>query len=272
MVDQDIVGDLVEPGDERLALPLKAMDGLPRVEKHLLRQVLSLSALPQANVEIAVHGLQVTVVECGERSEVAAAYSPINKGNDSRFIRHLTHGQGHRAELTYDWYSLGRRRRRRLDEIRKVRVPNQRRNALNLSVTTCDALVLVLEDDTVFRTLLLEVLQSEGLQVRACSNFEALRTAAGSTRVGLIVADCWGTSQSRLDCDERQQISELARQAPTILLTGRDWARGVYAADLSVAAILQKPIDLDSLMNAVWSHFRKTELAAPMRLEGREKL
>jgi DNA-binding response OmpR family regulator len=133
-------------------------------------------------------------------------------------------------------------------------------------VTPCNALVLVLEDDPVFRAILLEVLQSEGLQVRACNTFEALRTAAGCSRVGLIVADCWGASQSRLDYVERHQISELARQAPTILLTGREWARKVCPADLSVAAILPKPIDLDRFLSTVWLHLRKTQLVLPKSL------
>jgi PleD family two-component response regulator len=87
------------------------------------------------------------------------------------------------------------------------------------------ARVLVLEDDPVFRDLLVELLADEGFEVALCDSYAAVREAARDPATGIVLADFWGTSHARLTPCERDQIRELASQTPTILLTARAWGR-----------------------------------------------
>jgi DNA-binding NtrC family response regulator len=113
------------------------------------------------------------------------------------------------------------------------------------------ARVIVLEDDAEFLALLVEFLTGEGFDVSTCASYECLRAALRGSSNSIVVADFWGQSHTRLSPDEKAQIRELGRQAPTILLTGRSWAAAATAEEREVACILPKPPLLEDLIAQV---------------------
>jgi DNA-binding NtrC family response regulator len=112
-------------------------------------------------------------------------------------------------------------------------------------------LALILEDDPSFQAVLGELLTDEGLEYRVCDSYPELRAAADEAGVHVIVADFWGTSYVEPTTVERQEIRELGRMAPTIVLTGRSWARHELPEELGVMCLLAKPVDLDRLVENV---------------------
>jgi DNA-binding NtrC family response regulator len=113
------------------------------------------------------------------------------------------------------------------------------------------ALALVLEDDPSFRTVLAELLSDEGLDYRVCHSYAELRAAVDQAGASIVLADFWGTSHLEPTPLERQEIRDLGRRAPTILLTGRSWARHELAEELGVVCLLPKPIDVEQLVEQV---------------------
>jgi DNA-binding NtrC family response regulator len=111
--------------------------------------------------------------------------------------------------------------------------------------------VLVLEDDVDFRRLLLDLLADEGLDASACTTYAALLNAVYGFRRTVVLADFWGASHAELSPHERDEIRELGRHAPTILLTGRAWAVAMTPEELNVACILSKPPALDEVVAQV---------------------
>jgi DNA-binding NtrC family response regulator len=115
------------------------------------------------------------------------------------------------------------------------------------------ASVLVLEDDPDFRRVLVEFLVDEGFDVSICDSYSALREAVRSPGPTIVLADFWGTSHARLSQRERDEILELGRDVPTILLTGRAWAVHASAAELKLVCILPKPARLEDISAQVLS-------------------
>jgi DNA-binding response OmpR family regulator len=111
--------------------------------------------------------------------------------------------------------------------------------------------VLVLEDDLALRGLLEEVLQLETFEVIICESFEEIRGAAAAGRADIIVADFWGGPQRSLSQTGREQIRDLSRLLPIILLTGRTWAGETTAEELGARALMRKPFDLEDLLKAI---------------------
>jgi DNA-binding response OmpR family regulator len=111
--------------------------------------------------------------------------------------------------------------------------------------------VLLLEDDTALRGLLLEALDGEGFVAHACESFKEIRDAAANGEGDIVVADFWGGSQRTLPDSERNEIRELCSHAPVVLLTGRSWAADTSARELGVRALIRKPFDLDDLLSTV---------------------
>jgi hypothetical protein len=90
----------------------------------------------------------------------------------------------------------------------------------------------------------------KGHLVIACRSLLEVHQAAlrGAT---LAIADTWGPGQVTLGPAERQQIVDLARLVPAILISGRVWASHVCARDLGLAGLLLKPFDLQTLIELV---------------------
>jgi DNA-binding response OmpR family regulator len=107
--------------------------------------------------------------------------------------------------------------------------------------------------------LLRDLLQGEGFRVVSCSSLLELHQAAVG-EANLVLTDTWGPSHLTLTACERQQIMDLARLVPTILLTARTWAAHASAYDLGLAAVVSKPFDLESLVNTIRQSATRAEV------------
>lgn len=108
--------------------------------------------------------------------------------------------------------------------------------------------IIVFEDDSVLRSLLIETLELEGYATAEATSFDQALHLAGEEQGQVLVADFWGTSHESLSEDEREQIGALQARARVLLVTGRAWARTATAEQLGVAGIVQKPFDLDRFL------------------------
>ncbi len=106
------------------------------------------------------------------------------------------------------------------------------------------------DDDATLRELLRDVLELEGCSVVVCSSLMELHQAAVRGAM-LAIVDGWGSGHLTLGDIERQQIINLARLVPTVLMSGRTWAAKVTAGELGLVALLPKPFDLQALLDIV---------------------
>src|SRR5215204_1061726 len=106
--------------------------------------------------------------------------------------------------------------------------------------------VLLLEDDSALSQVLTEFLMGEGMTVVAVADRAEARRLADEGSWDVCIADCSPFSQ-----DDRVLFAALSAVAPLILATGRAWTRDASAADLGVVSILQKPYDLEVLLEEV---------------------
>jgi FixJ family two-component response regulator len=112
--------------------------------------------------------------------------------------------------------------------------------------------VFVFDDNQLLRDLLVEVLREDGFSsIVPFDSMAALIRMATRCAPGLIIADSWGDSQRTLAPELKQEIAAVGALAPTILLSGRAWLGDAAAEDLGVACVLQKPVDLDVLTQAI---------------------
>jgi DNA-binding response OmpR family regulator len=99
--------------------------------------------------------------------------------------------------------------------------------------------------------VLLDALSDAGYDVATADSLADARALVADGRRPLLVADFWGRSQFELAEHERQEIADIGRSVPLVLLTGRAWASHVTHLDLGVAAVVHKPFDLDELIEQV---------------------
>jgi DNA-binding NtrC family response regulator len=113
------------------------------------------------------------------------------------------------------------------------------------------ARVLLLEDDAALSAVLVDFLAGEGFEVAACNSYSSLREVLDAADRPIVIADFWGASHAELSPCDRDQIRELGRFTPTVLVTGRAWADAARADELNVVCILPKPVALDELVAQV---------------------
>lgn len=111
--------------------------------------------------------------------------------------------------------------------------------------------ILLVEDEPLVRDLLEAIPTDDGHDVRVFVSYEQILRAACEDSGALVIADFWGLSHQELDDDERQQVVAIARTVPTIVVTGRTWARTITAEELGLVALLRKPFDLDEMATLV---------------------
>jgi DNA-binding NtrC family response regulator len=110
--------------------------------------------------------------------------------------------------------------------------------------------IAIFDDDATVRELLRDVLEAEGCTVVVCSSVMEVHQAAVRGAM-LAIVDGWGPGHLALGDLERQQIIDLARLVPTVLVSGRTWATQVSAGELQVVALLPKPFDVQALVDLV---------------------
>jgi DNA-binding NtrC family response regulator len=107
--------------------------------------------------------------------------------------------------------------------------------------------IYLFEDDAGLRSLLIELLQDElQAQVVVVSSIPEVLRLCEDEPPDLVVADFWGESHLTLSDEERTQIVALGSTAPTVLVSARQWAQQHSPAELSLAAMVSKPIDIDA--------------------------
>jgi DNA-binding response OmpR family regulator len=111
--------------------------------------------------------------------------------------------------------------------------------------------VLLLEDDRALRVVLQDALTAEGYEVSACASLEEVLSIAQPRLSDLLVADFWGHSHHVLGDEDRMEIARLGALLPVLLITGRSWADRSSAEELGIAALLRKPFELDTLLQAI---------------------
>jgi DNA-binding response OmpR family regulator len=120
-----------------------------------------------------------------------------------------------------------------------------------MRVTDGSDKIALYEDDPMIGILLQEVFTEEHLTVLRCSTLSELQSAVDAGDVDVVVADAWGPGNGTLGNLERDQIIELGRHVPLILITGRVWAANLPQGALGTVVIVQKPMDLDHLVSEI---------------------
>ena len=122
---------------------------------------------------------------------------------------------------------------------------------LGIRSVAVQAQLLVLEDDAITRQLLEDALRDEGYSVAVCADCHDVLANAEQSMPALALVDFWGESQGQLSAEEHAEIIDFASRVPTVLMSGRRWAREHQAAELGLLAIVTKPFDLGELFDLV---------------------
>jgi hypothetical protein len=83
MVDVAVVSQAVQPGHEGSALPPIPTDRFPRLEEHLLGEILRLRMATGSEVQVSIDPLDEAIVQLAERVGVVGDDDAIDERNDS---------------------------------------------------------------------------------------------------------------------------------------------------------------------------------------------
>jgi CheY-like chemotaxis protein len=125
-----------------------------------------------------------------------------------------------------------------------------------VSVPQTQNFVLVVEDDRDIRETLVEILQDEGYRVASAANGRAaLEMLRRDGPTNLILLDLMMPVMNGWEFRGEQQQDPTLAQIPIVVLSGD---RNVVqkAASLNPAACLDKPIDIDRLLETVARYCR----------------
>ena len=110
--------------------------------------------------------------------------------------------------------------------------------------------ILICDDDEALREVIAVALAAEGYRTAQASAFAEARAAVEAEQWALILLDTLGT----LGTDRERQLADLCAKAepsPVLIMTGwTDMAKWAEQT-LPVAGVLQKPFDLDTLLQRV---------------------
>jgi CheY-like chemotaxis protein len=110
--------------------------------------------------------------------------------------------------------------------------------------------ILVIDDDPAILDLIAQVLLEEGYEVLAVSNGQTAVDLARKVRPHLILLDLMMPQMNGWQVTDVLKADPQTRAIPILLLSARrDMAR--TANELGVTAYLEKPFDLDDLLNRV---------------------
>jgi CheY-like chemotaxis protein len=110
--------------------------------------------------------------------------------------------------------------------------------------------VLVVEDDTLLRSLVCEALQDAHYDVRTAANGREALAVLGKWRAHAIVLDLMmPVMDGRTFADELRSSARL-RRIPVVVLSAA-WEAGVRAREMGAAELVAKPFGIDELVDAV---------------------
>jgi DNA-binding NtrC family response regulator len=96
----------------------------------------------------------------------------------------------------------------------------------------------------------MDVLSELPLRVEPVMIRQDLLPSARSARAFAVIVDWWASGRE-LDSRLRQELMNLGREAPTILLSDQPWTRTMSADDLGLVCILDLPFDVDEVQYQV---------------------
>jgi CheY-like chemotaxis protein len=109
--------------------------------------------------------------------------------------------------------------------------------------------ILIVDDDTDVREVLGELLADEGYATRMCANGRAaLELLRGGARPRLILLDLMMPVMDGWQFRAEQLRDATLRDIPVVVMTA---SRGVDRDDLGGAEVLQKPVGLGDILEAV---------------------
>lgn len=109
--------------------------------------------------------------------------------------------------------------------------------------------ILIVDDDTDVREVLGELLADEGYETDMCSNGRAaLDLLRGGARPRLILLDLMMPEMDGWQFRAEQLRDAALRSIPVVVMTA---SRGVEREDLGGAEVLQKPVGLGEILEAV---------------------
>jgi DNA-binding NtrC family response regulator len=112
--------------------------------------------------------------------------------------------------------------------------------------------ILLLETDGALQGVLCDLFAYEDLDVTVCNSFAELQAGVSRYPHAAVVSDSWASGDySTLSPKHRAEIEELARVAEVVLTTGGRWGRLLDDGELGTVAVVEKPYDMDRLMQAV---------------------
>jgi DNA-binding response OmpR family regulator len=123
---------------------------------------------------------------------------------------------------------------------------------------TGPANVFLLEPKADLRHALEELLDAQGYLVVACDSLPDLLRRAAASRCDLALI-AWQGMRGLLADANRQDLQQLARRLPIVIMVPRSWFRVLQPSDLAVRGLLGRPFDADELLDCV---ARNTDVTA----------
>ena len=119
--------------------------------------------------------------------------------------------------------------------------------------------ILVVDDEEKIRTLLAEMLTSEGYEVFQAQDGDSALEIAEMEHPDLILLDVWMPGMDGFEVLEAMRRTEAMESTPCIFITAMDPSEGERTAmDLAVDCYFTKPFELSTLQAAVRSVLRKS--------------
>ncbi len=112
--------------------------------------------------------------------------------------------------------------------------------------------VLVVEDTTDIRELLVDILTGEGYAVDACANGVEALSRMSAERYDLVLLDLMMPVMDGLQLLEEFRRGG-GRPPPVVVMSAFERFRG-EVAELGARAFISKPVDIDRLLDAVQRH------------------
>jgi DNA-binding response OmpR family regulator len=116
--------------------------------------------------------------------------------------------------------------------------------------------ILVVDDEDMIVSIISKNLERASYQVITARNHKAAWKIVQETPVDMVISDVMMPYAGGFDLVEMMKDDEKTKQIPVILVTGMD--KDILNASLIEAdAVIQKPFDMDALLNLVKEHFQE---------------
>jgi len=131
-----------------------------------------------------------------------------------------------------------------------------------MNLATVPKRVLVVEDDTDIREVLIQILLDAGYEVTGAANgSEALQSLRDSPEFGLIILDLMMPVMDGWQFSTQRSLEPALTNIPVVVLSASVHL-DQHAAAIGAASYLKKPIQLETLLNTVARCYRSPSRAS----------